>query len=109
MKAGVPDLMSVNKAQHESFHNGLQEMQEHVSAGLQDKQTFDGHKLVQIIDGFGSLLREHLAAEIVTLVELRKYSDKLSAINEMIDRDGKENMVRQAKPPLLFFSTYTFA
>ena len=86
-------MMSVNKEQHESFHKGLEDMEAYVDASLKDKQLFDGDKLVEMIDGFGPPLREHLAAEIGTLLELEKYGDKLSAVNEMIDRDGKENMV----------------
>ena len=85
--------MSANKEQHESFHKGLEEMEVYVDASLKDKQLFDGAKLVEIIDGFGTPLREHLAAEIGTLLELENYGDKLLAVNEMIDRDGKENMV----------------
>jgi hypothetical protein len=55
-------------------------------------------KLVQIFDGFGSLLRDHLVDEMGTLVGLRNYSDKLLAIKEKIDRDGQKNMVRQPLP-----------
>ena len=80
----MPDLMNTNKDQHESFQSGLHAMQQYITASLQDVQAFEHVKLLGLIEGFGSLLREHLADEILTLIELRTYGDKLSAIHEVL-------------------------
>ncbi|KAH7152737.1 hemerythrin HHE cation binding domain-containing protein [Dactylonectria macrodidyma] len=89
--AGVPNIMDINGAQHEPFHDGVNTMQDYVNAGLSGG-SFDGSRMVEIIDGFGAPLREHLAEEIDTLVDLRKYGEKLSGLQAALDQEAKTNM-----------------
>ncbi|CAJ2513393.1 Uu.00g015120.m01.CDS01 [Anthostomella pinea] len=62
--AGEEDIMAANVEQHEAFHDGLHAMEAYLEACLNDVDTYDGDKVVTLIDGFGNTLCEHLADEI---------------------------------------------
>ena len=59
------------------------------------EHTFDGSRLVQIIDGFAHTLAEHLLNEIQTLENLKQYHEKLeSKLEKLLAAEGKNGMVR---------------
>jgi hemerythrin-like domain-containing protein len=68
---GVKGLMEKNIAQHHAFLPGLEEL------GKYSKQTkieeYDGLKLVDIIDRFGTSFTSHLEEEIQTLLALKVF------------------------------------
>jgi hypothetical protein len=90
---GVPGVMDGNLAQHKAFHGGMEALAACAKTGLADPAQFDGKPMVAIIDGFGPQLREHLADEVQTLLDLSKYGDKLSGIADALEADAKANFV----------------
>jgi hypothetical protein len=70
---GVEGIMAANKQQHEAFHAGLEAYVAYVTSVNEGKEKYDGQKLMDIIDSFGSAMREHLVDEIATLKALDKY------------------------------------
>lgn len=91
-KTGISNIMEVNRMQHESFHDGIQKLDDYVNTGIENN-VFDGNKIVEIIDGFGKPLREHLSNEISTLLSLRRHANKLLGLTAALDHEAKKNMV----------------
>lgn len=94
--------MDVNREQHGSFHDGIQELEDYVNSALREKE-FNGNRVITIIDGFGELVREHLTNEIDSLLSLGQYGDKLSGLKEALDQEAKKNMVRCPSWPFFLF------
>jgi hypothetical protein len=90
---GEKGLMDRNIEQHHAFESGLTTFDDYVKAVIAGKETFDGQKMVKIIDSFGSVLVQHLSDEIPTIVGLRKYADKLGNLKQRFDEEGEKNMV----------------
>ena len=84
--------MEIDRAQHDSFHDGVQELEDYVNSKLKDEE-FDGNKIIEIIDGFGEPLREHLSNEIYSLLSLAQHVEKLSGLRAAFEHEGKKNMV----------------
>ncbi|KAH8898030.1 hypothetical protein GQ53DRAFT_885113 [Thozetella sp. PMI_491] len=89
---GVPELMNGNREQHAAFHNGLEEFMAYTHRCLDGQETYDGTKIVSLIDVFGSVFQKHLTDEIPTLLALEKYADKLQDIRKEMDRHAGEGM-----------------
>jgi hypothetical protein len=91
--AGEKGIMDSNVEQHHAFHEGLAEFRAYVTACAVGKETYDGGKLVRIIDGFGPTLVEHLGDEIPSLENLRKYGvEKMKDLPRKFDEEGKKSM-----------------
>jgi hypothetical protein len=82
--AGEKGIMDTNVEQHHAFHEGLAEFHAYVTACAVGKETYNGAKLVRLIDGFGPTLVEHLGDEIPSIENLRKYG-----VEKMKDLTGK--------------------
>lgn len=92
----VKGLMDKNLEQHHAFHVGLDVFDEYVKGVLAGKQKYDGAKVVELIDGFGAVLAQHLSDEIPTLLALKQYADVLTGANSLpkkFDEMGKQAMV----------------
>lgn len=72
---GQPDIMARNLAQHHAFQEGVELLQSYCDKEWTG-ETYDGKKLREIIDGFGPVLRLHLAQEIETLIDLERFGGK---------------------------------
>ena len=91
--AGEPGIMSANVSQHHLFHGGLERYEAYVQACLEDTEAYDGKTLVEIIDSFGHVLAQHLAEEIPTLLDLRKYgTDKFKELPAITASMGERVM-----------------
>lgn len=99
---GVPGLMAKNVEQHHEFHVGLEEYGSYLKACMDGKETFDGKKLVDIIDRFGKTLTEHLTDEIPTLLQLEEYSKgreaEMAGLEIMFAEQGAKHMVSPLMP-----------
>lgn len=100
--AGVKGIMNNNVEQHHAFHGGLETLGAYVTDCKAGKQKYDGRKIVEIIDGFGAALAEHLADEIPTLVGLRQYGEKMSGFAKMFSAEGDKAIV---SVPFFFLRT----
>jgi hypothetical protein len=106
---GQPHIMDGNIEQHHAFHPGLEELERYCNECVGDMSKFEGKRIVEIIDSFGPVLREHLHAEIDTLLSLEKFGDqKMAGLEAALDHDAETSMVRQsAKPNEAFMLTHT--
>ncbi len=73
-QANKPGLMSANVDQHKAFHDGVEALNTYVRDCVAGKAKYDGNKIVDIIDGFGATLTQHLTEEIPTLCSLKAYN-----------------------------------
>lgn len=81
--------------QHEAFLGGLENLHEYIKAFRAGKIEYDGNHIVYLIDSFGPTLRQHLADEITTLLELRKYgSDRMRKLYTELVIEGRKITVR---------------
>ena len=81
---GVKGIMETNVHQHAAFGAGLERFKNYVFEAT--PETFDGRRVKEIIDGFGSVLRIHLTEEIDSLLALDKYGgDKLEKCYRELD------------------------
>ncbi|KAH6999203.1 hemerythrin HHE cation binding domain-containing protein [Ilyonectria sp. MPI-CAGE-AT-0026] len=90
---GQKGLMDVNVDQHHAFRDGLQSFKTYMEDCVAGKQTFEGNKVVGIIDEFGKVLVTHLTDEIPTLLQLREVGmDKLGGLEKQFGLEGEKNM-----------------
>lgn len=75
--AETPGLMDGNIAEHEAFRPGLDSFLEYVTAVSEGRESYDGHKIMELIDSFIPLLHTHLEHEITILVSLSQWDDKV--------------------------------
>ncbi|KAG0649507.1 hypothetical protein D0Z07_4568 [Hyphodiscus hymeniophilus] len=75
---GLPGFMEKNVEQHKAFGPGMEEFDGYVKSCEQGKETFDGVKVRQIIDGFGEILTQHLTDEIDAYLALEEYDSKIN-------------------------------
>jgi len=63
----------------------------YVKTCLAGIEKYDGNRVVDLIDGFGEILREHLNDEIETLLGLRKYGEeKMRTLYKELEEEGKK-------------------
>ena len=89
---GEKGLMDANVEQHHAFHDGLEAFIAYINDCIAGKQKYDGEHVIQMIDGFGKTLVQHLTDEIPTLQDLRKHSDKLQNISQLMQAEAETNM-----------------
>ncbi|KAH6890659.1 hemerythrin HHE cation binding domain-containing protein [Thelonectria olida] len=90
---GEKGLMDTNVEQHHAFQTGVEAFKAYINDCIAGRETFDGAKVVRIIDGFGETLTKHLADEIPTLLKLREYGEeKLGIMEKMFQDEGEKNM-----------------
>ncbi|OBT86100.1 hypothetical protein VE02_05403 [Pseudogymnoascus sp. 03VT05] len=70
-------LMEVNVEQHHAFEAGIESYNIYLQSLLPTGTSFSAPKLLAIIDSFPPALTTHLAAEIPSLLSLRRYGDSL--------------------------------
>jgi hypothetical protein len=96
--SGQPDVMEVNIEQHHAFVPGIEALKNYLDGCAAKTIQYDGDKVVELIDAFGHILREHLAAEIDTLLGLQRFGDvKMKDLQKAIDKDAQQSMV--STPP----------
>ena len=59
--------MAVNLEQHHAFHGGLETFQNYFKQVQKDPTVYDGEKVTDMLDRFGSIFLQHLNDEICTL------------------------------------------
>lgn len=102
--AGEKDTMEANVEQHDAFRGQLEEFGAYIDACVTGKAKYDGKKLLAIVDSFGPALMRHLADEIPSIQELRKYGvEKMATLEKALNEDGQQAMVR--RPPLFNAAT----
>ena len=88
--AGEKGIMQTNSEQHDAFQPGLKEYKEFVECCLAGREQYNGKKLQQILDGFASTLWQHLADEIPSFDDLRRYGDRLKGFHATLAAEAKE-------------------
>lgn len=92
--SGEVGVMEKNAQQHHEFHAGLEELQGYLNSVADGVETYDGNRIVKIIDGFGTLLAQHLAEEVQCLVELKRFGpDKMRGLADALKAEGQANLV----------------
>lgn len=74
---GIPGWMEKNVEQHKAFGPGIKAYDEYVANARTGKEKFDGVKIRNLIDSFGTILMQHLTEEIQTFIDLEQYADKI--------------------------------
>jgi hemerythrin-like domain-containing protein len=91
---GEKDVMAANVEQHHAFRAGLDAFVAYVKDCEAGKQTYDGDKIVALIDAFGKILSDHLADEIPTILDLRRFgAEKVEDFPKVMDEEGGKAMV----------------
>lgn len=92
--AGEKGIMEHNVDQHHAFLGGFEALGSYAKACAAGDQKYDGRKVVEMIDGFGSELSQHLADEIPTIEGLRRFGEeKMAGLTAVLDREGERNQV----------------
>lgn len=91
--SGEQGVMEVNIEQHHAFGVGLKRFEEYVDACLARKDTYSGNRVVELIDTFGPTLAAHLTDEIVTILALERFGDKLRELPAVVEQQAKHGMV----------------
>ncbi|KAH6669653.1 hemerythrin HHE cation binding domain-containing protein [Plectosphaerella plurivora] len=90
---GEKGCMDANVEQHHAFADGVAAFKGYLYRCAEDQQQFDGRKVVEMIDLFGSVLVQHLTDEIPTLIALGRFGDdKMSGLEAKFAKEGEENM-----------------
>ena len=75
---GVPGYMEKNVDQHHAFAPGLKLFEDYVNGLKAGKETFDGKRVTEIIDGFGEVLTIHLKEEVEFFEGLESFGNKIN-------------------------------
>ncbi|RFU80058.1 hemerythrin hhe cation binding domain-containing [Trichoderma arundinaceum] len=96
--SGETGVMDQNIEQHHVFHQGLEDYNAYVRSCLNGTEKYNGSRLVAIIDGFGQQLASHLAQEISTLLDLRKYGDKMDKFEKKFEEwSNKDTLTKDVE------------
>ncbi|TEY54144.1 hypothetical protein BOTCAL_0242g00110 [Botryotinia calthae] len=112
LTVSIYKLLTANIAQHAIFEPGLHELADY--AKKTSVPEFSATKVRSLIDGFASALRDHLKAEIPTLLALQPYeSDGVMKIYKECEAAGfnqpnTKQMQDVALPLILGLSDSTF-
>jgi hypothetical protein len=63
----LPGSMTQNIEQHKLFHDGFESMETYFGQVRKNPSVYDGKKVREIIEGFGTVFCNHLQEEIETL------------------------------------------
>jgi Hemerythrin HHE cation binding domain len=95
---GEKDVMAVNVEQHHAFHPDLDAFITYVKDCETGKQKYDGDRIVALIDAFGKTLSDHLAEEISTITDLKRFGEKVDSFPKVMDHEGEKVMVSGSRP-----------
>ncbi|KAH7319685.1 hemerythrin HHE cation binding domain-containing protein [Stachybotrys elegans] len=91
--AGEAGIMDINIEQHKAFTGPLEAFGKYVEACCQHRDVFDGGKVVRMINDFGPALKEHLNAEIGTILGLEKYGqERMAHLVPLFAEESKKAM-----------------
>jgi hemerythrin-like domain-containing protein len=90
--AGKKGIIDINAEQHHAFETGAEKFITYIQACTEGKEPYIGNKIVQLIDGFGPILVEHLEDEIPTLLSLRRFGDRMMGLHERLAREGEKHL-----------------
>ncbi|KAK5657367.1 hypothetical protein OQA88_2937 [Cercophora sp. LCS_1] len=90
--AGEKGIMEGNVAQHQAFEQGVVELKAYVEGVLKGGEKYDGEKVRGMVDGFGPALVRHLEDEIGTLLELRRFGEKMEGVMKVAAREAEKGM-----------------
>ncbi|KAI6756113.1 hypothetical protein HG530_011849 [Fusarium avenaceum] len=99
--SGEKGIMDQNIEQHHAFSQGLKDYNIYISACLRDTEEYNGSRLVAIIDSFGHELADHLAQEIITILNLRQYGTKMEKFEEKFKEWADKDTSNLAVPGTL--------
>lgn len=74
---GIKGYMEKNVEQHHAFGPGLKAFDNFVTGVREGTENYDGVKVRQIIDSFGTVLTDHLKDEITSFEDLEKLGEKI--------------------------------
>ena len=74
---GIKGYMEKNVEQHHAFGPGIKAFDDYVTNVREGKEKYDGARVRAIIDGFGTVLTDHLKDEIASFEELERFRDKI--------------------------------
>ena len=88
---GEKGVMNANIEQHAAFHDGVSVLHTYLQSVADGKEKYDGNRITGLIDSFGEILTQHLADEIPSLQNLRRFGDEKMALLEqrMLELDAK--------------------
>src|SRR5688572_20177548 len=92
--SGEEGIMEVNVEQHHAFGVGLKRFEEYVNACLTKTEPYSGQRVMELVNGFGPILAQHLTEEIATLLALERFGDKLKDLPAIVEQQAKHGMVR---------------
>lgn len=90
-EAGQTGLMDSNIDQHNAFTEGIEAFKAYVTKVAQKKAAYDGQKMVQLLNNFGSVLAGHLNDEIATISALDNYSIDWNNYNKILTKHAVKN------------------
>jgi hemerythrin-like domain-containing protein len=107
-EAGEPDLMTGPLAEHREFDEGLERYEAYLTEVKEGREELNGAKLLGIVDEVMPVIHRHLSNEIDTLLDLKRFEDKVDwmAIFEEVvgasaSRDMKQSWYRvSSRQPL---------
>ncbi|KAK0737800.1 hemerythrin HHE cation binding domain-containing protein [Schizothecium vesticola] len=90
---GVVGVMDKEKGEHEQFHAGLDALKGYVDAVVKGEEKWDGGRVVQVVEGFGGVLRGHLKGEIESLEGLRRFGEeKMKGVMKAAEEEAEAGM-----------------
>ncbi|PKK51813.1 hypothetical protein CI102_4364 [Trichoderma harzianum] len=84
--SGEKGIMQHNVEQHHTFDEGLEKYIKYIRDCLDGKEAYQGSNLIAIVDEFGQNLADHLHEEIMTILGLEKYRDKMKSLEETFEK-----------------------
>ena len=107
--SGETDIMEANVAQHRAFAEGLEAFGKHCDTLIVGTETFNGERVVELIDRFGTNLTQHLTEEIDTLLGLQRFGEeKMKDVLKIAAEEAGTVMVRRLHAPSAFIVARTY-
>ena len=108
--AGVVGVMDKEKGEHEQFHAGLDALKGYVDAVIKGEEEWDGGRVVQVVEGFGGVLRGHLKGEVESLEGLRRFGEeKMKGVMKAAEEEAEAGMVSFLPLSLSLFIFLSFS
>jgi hypothetical protein len=90
------EVMAANLEQHRAFYAGMEAFVAYVQDCKAGKQMYDGDRIVALIDDFGKILADHLADEIPSIRDLKRFGAvKTRRFPEIMVEMGENGMVNR--------------
>lgn len=104
---GTVESNSEQVKQHKAFYDSMYKLQDYIQDCLAGAQQYDGQLMVSFIDAFGPILRDHLADEIDTLEDLRKYGvEKMRNLPLALNKEANANLVTLSSQQVQLSGSY---